>query len=114
MRRLRGGRRRFSLWRFGHRFGHMLDRVFGCARLERLRRFRLVLESVLSLGFRVGFHGRAIGRRRHAGLAVAPVAPATAAAAPSAAPVAIAARLGAWRALIPAVAVTDFDMSGFH
>src|SRR5437762_1440378 len=63
--------------------------------MERLLRLRLVLESALRLrrvgfcvGLHIGFHGRAIGRRRHASVAVAPVASATAAAAPPAPPLA--------------------------
>jgi hypothetical protein len=84
--------------------------------MDRLRPLRLALESRLGfrrVGFSVGFHGRAIGRWRHTGLAVAPVAPTTAAATPAAAPIAIAVRVGAWRAVILAVAGTDFHVSGF-
>jgi len=73
--------------------------------LESSPRFRLV-------GFRIGLHGRTIGRRRRASLAVAPIATATAAATPSAAPVAVAAPLGTGRVVIPTVVAT-LDMGGF-
>jgi len=80
--------------------------------LESRPGFRLVGIG-FRLGFCIGFHGRAIGRLRRASLAVAPIATATAAATPSAAPVAVAALLGAGRLVIPAVAAT-IDMRGLR